>query len=195
MKITNPEVDQFIEKTDKWQPELAALRRILLKSNLTESFKWKQPCYTFEDHNIAIIGSLKDCCVLSFFKGALLKDPNEILEKPGSNTQSARLIRFTSVQQITDLEAIINAYVQEALANEKAGKKVAFKKTEEIDFPEELGMFFQQNALLKKAFETLTPGRQRAYVLYFTSAKQSKTRISRIEKCIPSILNGKGLGE
>ncbi|MBL4675158.1 MAG: DUF1801 domain-containing protein [Mucilaginibacter sp.] len=189
----NPKVDDFIVKAKKWPGELKELRRILLSSGLAEEMKWRAPCYTFNNANIAIIGELKDCCVLSFFKGALLHDEAGILTKPGENTQSARIVKFTSVIDIIRLESTLISYIREAIENEKAGKTVDFKQNHELVFAEELIVMMQQIPALKSAFEALTPGRQRAYNIYFLAPKQSKTRLSRIESCLPKILAGKGL--
>lgn len=190
----NPRVDRvFFSKPLKWQAELEQLREILLDCGLTEELKWEQPCYTFEKNNIAIIGELKDCCILSFFKGALLNDAKGILTKPGENTQAGRVIRFTDIQKIVELQSVLEAYIYEAVEIEKAGLKVDFKSISEHTIPEEFQNKLNENLNLKTAFEALTPGRQRAYLLHFSQPKQSKTRESRIEKCAPQILDGKGL--
>lgn len=191
----NPSVNGFIRKNKKWQPELEALRMIALDCQLTEEVKWRSPCYTFEGHNIAIMIPLKEYCAFSFFKGVLLKDANGILDTPGENTQSARLIRFTSVQEIVEMEPILKAYIQEAIEVEKAGLKVAFKKSTEFPVPEEFQNKLNETPALKTAFDALTPGRQRAYLLHFSAPKQSKTRESRVEKSIQQILDGKGLDD
>jgi uncharacterized protein YdeI (YjbR/CyaY-like superfamily) len=189
----NPEVDDFIAKAIKWPDELKELRRILLSSGLTEEIKWRAPCYTLNNANIAIIGELKDCCVLSFFKGSLLQDEAGILTKPGENTQSARTVKVTSVGEVVQLEPVLKAYICEAIANEQAGKTVDFKQKHQLELADELLVKMKEIPALKTAFEALTPGRQRAYNLYFTAPKQSKTRFSRIEACMPKILAGKGL--
>jgi uncharacterized protein YdeI (YjbR/CyaY-like superfamily) len=190
----NPRVDRvFFGKPRKWQEELEQLRAILLDCGLTEELKWEQPCYTFEKNNIAVIGEFKDCCILSFFKGALLNDAKEILSKPGENTQAGRVIRFTDVKKILELELVLKAYIYEAVEVEKAGLKVEFKSISEHKIPEEFQNKLDENPTLKTAFKALTPGRQRAYLLHFSQPKQSKTRESRIEKCMPQILSGKGL--
>jgi len=168
------------------------LRSILLDCGLTEELKWGAPCYRFQQTNLAIIGEFKEYCVLSFFKGALLSDDKSVLEKPGEHTQSARIIRFTSVHQITEMEPILKAYIYEAIEVEKAGLKPNFKKNPE-PIPEEFQKRINKMSALKKAFNALTPGKQRGYILYFSSPKQSKTRESRIEKCLPQILKGQGL--
>lgn len=189
----NCEVDDFIAKATKWPDELKELRRILLSSGLTEEIKWRAPCYTIDKGNLAIIGELKDCCVLSFFKGALLQDEAGILTKPGENTQSARAVKITSVDEIIRLEPTLKAYICEAIENEKAGKTVDFKEKHELELADELLWKMKEMPALKVAFDALTPGRQRAYNLYFTAPKQSKTRFSRIEACMPKIMAGKGL--
>jgi uncharacterized protein YdeI (YjbR/CyaY-like superfamily) len=189
----NAKVDAYLSKAKKWRKELDQLRKIILDCGLSEELKWGSPCYTFQKNNIVIIGELKDCCVLSFFKGSLLNDANGILLKPGENTQGARLIRFTNVPEIVKMEPILKAYIYEAIELEKAGLKVDFKEKTELIFPEELQKKLDKIPALKAAFNALTPGRQRAYNLYFSAPKQSKTREARVEKCMPKILNGKGL--
>jgi len=162
---------------------------------LSEELKWGSPCYTFEKKNVVIISKFKEYCTLSFFKGALLKDTNEILQAPGKNSQSVRLIKFTNVQEIRNVEAVLKNYIYEAIEIEKAGLKVNFKENTELVYPEELQIKLKGNLDFKRAFNALTPGRQRAYNLYFTAAKQSKTRISRIENCVHKILAGKGIND
>lgn len=169
------------------------LRRILLDTELTEEVKWSVPCYTYQNSNVAMVSALKEYCALSFFKGVLLKDPHAILVPPGPNSQSDRLIRFTNVDQVLELEAILKAYVAEAIAVEKAGLKVEYKDTSQFDFPDELLSVFEEDPAFAAAFEALTPGRQRGYLLHFSSAKQSKTRTSRIEKHMSRIFEGKGM--
>ncbi len=191
----NPKVDTFLSKAKKWQKELEKLRMIILDCGLTEELKWDSPCYTFQKSNVVIIGELKECCVLSFFKGSLLNDANGILVQQTENMQSGRIVPFTSVREIEKLEPILKAYIYEAIEIEKAGLKVNFKKTSEFTVPEEFQKKLDKNAALKKAFDALTPGRQRAYLLYFAAPKQSKTRESRIEKYTQQILDGKGLNE
>jgi uncharacterized protein YdeI (YjbR/CyaY-like superfamily) len=191
----NPRVDQYLSTVEKWQEELRALRKILLECGLIEELKWGAPCYSFQNTNVAIIGGLKEYCVLSFFKGALLQDTEDILMKPGDNTQSARLIRFTNVREILGMEPLLKAYIYEAIEVEKAGLKVKLKKIKEHFIPEEFQKKLNKSQELKKAFETLTPGRQRAYLLYFSSPKQAKTRETRIEKYMKQILKGKGINE
>ena len=190
----NPKVDVYLSKTKQWQAEIAKLRTIILDGQLTEELKWGKPCYMFQDSNLLIIQGFKEYCALMFCKGALLKDPNRLLVKPGENTQAGRQIRFTNLQGIVELEPVLKAYIHEAIEAEKAGLKVDFKKNPE-PVPEELQNKFEEIPALKTAFEALTPGRQRAYILYFSAPKQSKTRESRIEKCMPQILNGKGLND
>jgi uncharacterized protein YdeI (YjbR/CyaY-like superfamily) len=191
---TNPKVDAHLTKAKKWQPEFKKLRTILLGSKLAEELKWGKPCYTFEKSNLVIMYGLKESCALGFLKGALLKDPKGILIKPGENSQSNRYIKFTNVREIARMEPILKAYIQEAIEAEKSGLKVEFKKNPE-PVPEELQNNLDKTPALKTAFNALTPGRQRGYILYFSAPKQSKTRESRIEKCIPQILNGKGLND
>ena len=189
----NPKVDAHLNKEKKWQPEMAKLRSIILDCQLTEDFKWAKPCYTFQGGNIAVLCRLKECCALGFLKGALLKDPKGILQKPGEHSQSMRWMKFTSVDEIAKLEPTVKAYLREAIAAEKAGLEVVFRKPSDFKIPEELKNKFGTNSALKKAFESLTPGRQRAYVIYFSAPKQSTTRDSRIEKSTPQILAGKGM--
>ncbi|MCY8997153.1 YdeI/OmpD-associated family protein [Bacillus inaquosorum] len=187
---TNPKVDEFLSKATKWKEEYEKLRNICLDFELTEEFKWKHPCYTFNSKNIVLIHGFKEYCALLFHKGALIKDD---LIQQTENVQAARQIRFTNVQEIVEMETILKAYIHEAIEVEKAGLEVDFKKDTEYKIPEELQNKFDQIPALKAAFEALTPGRQRAYILYFSQAKQSKTRESRIEKYMEKILNGKGL--
>ncbi|WP_182070587.1 YdeI/OmpD-associated family protein [Bacillus haynesii] len=192
---TNPKVDEFLNKTEKWKEEFEKLRQIVLDCGLNEDFKWKHPCYTFEKKNIVLIHGFKEYCALLFHKGALLKDPNGILIQQTENVQAARQIRFTNVQEIAEMETILKAYINEAIEVEKAGLQVNFKKGAEYTIPEELQKKFAEIPALKTAFEELTPGRQRAYILYFSKPKQSKTRESRIEKYTQQILDGKGLND
>lgn len=191
----NTKVDQYLSKAEKWQPELEQLRSILLDCGLMEELKWGAPCYSFQKNNVVIIGELKASCVLSFFKGALLSDTHGILLKPGENTQAARIIPFTSVREITELEPILKAYIYEAIEVEKAGLKVDFHQPAERLIPAEFQSKSDQIPALKAAFEALTPGRQRAYLLYFSTPKQSRTRAARVEKCMQQILGGKGLND
>jgi uncharacterized protein YdeI (YjbR/CyaY-like superfamily) len=191
----NPKVDAFLAKVEKWQEELQALRLIILDCGLTEELKWGSPCYSFQKTNIVIIGGLKESCVLSFFKGSLLSDADGILIQPGENTQTVRIVRFTHTRDIVRLENVLKAYLYEAIEVEKAGLKVKLAKSDELIIPEELQFKMDQIPALKAAFYALTPGRQRAYVLYFSAPRQSKMRTSRVEKCIPQILNGVGLND
>ncbi|PEC47016.1 YdeI/OmpD-associated family protein [Priestia megaterium] len=191
----NPKVNEFLNKAKKWKEEYETLRKIVLDCELTEDFKWMNPCYTFEKKNIVLMHGFKEYCALLFPKGSLLQDSHGILIQQTENVQGARQIRFTNVQEIAEKEAILKAYIDEAIEVEKAGLKVQVKKPEELIIPDELQHKFDEIPALKDAFTTLTPGRQRAYILHFSAAKQSKTRESRIEKCIPNILNGKGLND
>ncbi|MDR4219896.1 hypothetical protein CN890_28080 [Priestia megaterium] len=191
----NPKVDEFLTKAKKWKEEYETLRKIVLDCELAEDFKWMNPCYTFEKKNVVLMHGFKEYCALLFPKGSLLQDSHGILIQQTENVQGARQIRFTNVQEIVEKEAILKAYIYEAIEVEKAGLKVKAKKPEELSIPEELQHKFDEIPALKTAFTTLTPGRQRAYILYFSGAKQSKTRESRIEKCIPNILTGKGLND
>lgn len=191
----NPKVDFFFEDAGQWQEEFKALRTIALSTELVEDLKWGCPCYTFEGKNIFLIHGFKEYCALLFFKGALMKDPDHILIRQTENVQAARQVRFTDVQQINDLKEILRSYMFEAVEIEESGAKVEMKKTKEFEMPEEFQNKLEQDPALKEAFESLTPGRQRAYLLHFSSAKQSKTREARIEKNIPQILTGKGLND
>jgi uncharacterized protein YdeI (YjbR/CyaY-like superfamily) len=191
----NPKVDEFLSKAKKWKEEYEKLRNIVLDCELTEEFKWMHPCYTFEKKNIVLIHGFKEYCALLFHKGALLQDAHGILIQQTENVQAARQIRFTNVQEIVEMETILKAYIYEAIEVEKAGLEVNFKKNTEFIIPEELQNKFDEIPALKTAFEALTPGRQRAYILYFSGPKQSKTRQSRVEKCMQQILNGKGLND
>lgn len=193
MDNVNPKVDAYLAKAKSWQQELRQLRAIALDCKLDEAFKWGTPCYTHEGANIVLMHTFKDYCALLFFKGALMKDPKGILIQQTKNTQAARQIRFTGVQDIVKLEAAIKAYVREAIKVEQAGLKVAFKETAEFDMPAEFQSKLDRMPELKKAFESLTPGRQRAYLLHFSEARQSATRSARVDKCTPRILDGKGL--
>lgn len=189
----NPKVDEFIRNATKWKAEFEALRKIVLDCGLTEDFKWMHPCYTYENKNVVLIHGFKEYCALLFHKGALLQDTHGILIRQTEHVQAARQIRFTNVQEIIEMEPILKAYIHEAIEVEKAGLKVDGSKKAELTIPEELQKKFAEMPALKTAFEALTPGRQRAYILYFSKPKQSKTRESRIEKYVPHILNGKGL--
>ncbi len=203
----NPKVDQYLIdgcgrcplggtpqcKVNDWREELELLREIVLDCGLTEELKWSVPCYTFQKKNILIVSALKDYASVSFFKGSLLQDTEGLLVAPGKNTQAARLIKFTSRQKITEWEQVLKRYIFEAIEVEKAGLQVDFKKKKELVYPAELQEKMSTDAAFAAAFDALTPGRQRGYVLYFSSAKQSKTRESRIDKYIPWILEGKGM--
>ncbi|HEX6171534.1 MAG TPA: YdeI family protein [Chitinophagaceae bacterium] len=191
----NPKVDWFFSKDTKWQKEYEKLRMIILDCGLIEELKWGCPCYTFENTNIVLIHGFKDYCALLFFKGALLNDPNGILIQQTKNVQSARQIRFTNVKEIVKMEKILKAYVYEAIEVERAGLKVKLKKTSDFKMPEEFQNKLNKNKALKTAFEKLTPGRQRAYIFYFSQPKQSKTREVRVEKYLKQIVSGKGLDD
>ena len=195
MNRMNPKVDAYLSKAKKWQEEFEKLRTIILDCGLTEELKWGDPCYTFQKSNIVLIHGFKEYCALLFFKGALLKDAKGILIQQTENVQAARQIRFTNVREIVKMKPILKAYIHEAIEAEKAGLKVNFKKTTEFRIPEEFQKKLDKIPALKTAFDALTPGRQRAYILYFSAPKQSKTRESRIEKCMQQILKGKGLND
>lgn len=188
----NAKVDEYIRKAKNWQAEIIQLRSILLDCGLAEEFKWRTPCYSYQGANILLIGSFKEYCTLSFFKGTLLQDANCFLSKPGENSQAVRFFKFSTLQQIHELQPIIKNYIYEAIELEKAGLKVQFKSNLELELVEELQIVLDKNLALKTAFEALTPGRQRGYNLYFSGSKLSKTRESRIKKYIPRILDGKG---
>lgn len=191
----NYKVDEFLSKAKQWKDEFISLRNIILDCELTEDFKWKHPCYTLEGKNIVLIHGFKEYCALQFHKGALLKDTNQILIQQTENVQAARQLRFKSVKEIDEMKTTIKAYIQEAIEIEKAGLKVDLKEHTEYIIPEELHNKFEETPALKTAFEALTPGRQRAYIFYFSQAKQSKTRETRIEKYKQQILDGKGLND
>ena len=195
MNRMNPKVDFYFNKAKKWQEELEKLRMILLACGLTEELKWGVPCYTFQKSNIVLIHVFKEYCALLFFKGALLDDANNILVQQTKNVQAARQIRFTNIREIVEMETILKAYIHEAIEVENAGLKVSLKKTTEFNIPEEFQNKLDEISALKTAFSALTPGRQRGYILYFSAAKQSKTRESRVEKYMQQILNGKGLDD
>ena len=191
----NPKVDFYFDKATRWHKELEQLRTIVLDCGLTEELKWGVPCYQFERRNIVLIHVFKEYCALLFFKGALLNDTTGILVQQTENVQAARQIRFTNAQEIINLKKMLKAYIYEAIEVEKAGLKVHFKKPAEFRMVEEFQKKLDKNTALKTAFAALTPGRQRAYLLHFSAPKQSKTRESRVEKCMPQILNGKGLND
>jgi uncharacterized protein YdeI (YjbR/CyaY-like superfamily) len=179
----------------KWQKETARLRKIALDCYLTEELKWGKPCFTFEKKNVAIVIPLKESCALSFFEGALLKDPKHMLESIGEHTQAGRWIKFTSLKGIMALQSTLRDYLYEAIAIEESGKKVALKKPSEYAIPEELQTRLDDNSVLRAAFEALTPGRRKSYIFHISSAKQSKTRVARADKCVPMILSGRGFNE
>jgi uncharacterized protein YdeI (YjbR/CyaY-like superfamily) len=189
---TSPQVDEYLKKVKKWQEESKKLRRIVLDCGLTEESKWGKPCYTFQNSNVVIIQGFKEYCALLFCKGTLLKDANRILIQQTENVQAARQLRFTNAREIAEMEPILKAYIREAVEVEKAGLEVSYKKTSEFAVPAELQTKLDATPALKEAFEALTPGRQRAYLLYFAAPKQSKTREARIEKYTPQILKGQG---
>jgi len=189
----NPKVDAFIANAKKWREELTKMSAILLDSELTEEFKWSQPCYTFQGKNVIVLGPMKDSCAFAFFKGALLQDVHGVLTRPGLHSQSTRWIKFTSVREIADMKAILKAYIREAIQIEKSGLKVKLKKTSDLKIHEELQLMLDEFPDFKKAFEALTPGRQRAYIYHFSAPKQSKTREARVRKFMPHILKDKGL--
>lgn len=195
MNSMNPKVDFFFDKEKQWQKEVEKLRTIVLDCGLTEELKWGCPCYMFQKSNIVLIHTFKEYCALLFFKGALLNDPKGILVQQTKNVQSARQIRFTNLKEIVKLESILKAYIYEAIEVEKLGLKVSFKAKTELVYPEEFQKKLNKSRTLKTAFEALTPGRQRAYNLYFSAPKQSKTRESRVEKYVKQILAGKGLND
>lgn len=191
----NPKCDFYFDKNEQWQKEIEKLRDIVLDCGLTEELKWGCPCYMYNDGNLVLIHVFKEYCAILFFKGALLNDPNGILVQQTENVQAARQMRFTNLKEIVKLEATIKAYIYEAIEVEKAGLKVPLKETKEFPMVEEFGVKLNKNKALKKAFESLTPGRQRAYLLHFSSAKQAKTREARVDKYIPQILAGKGIDD
>jgi uncharacterized protein YdeI (YjbR/CyaY-like superfamily) len=191
----NPKVDAFLKREDHWRAEFVKLRAILLDCGLTEDLKWGQPCYAIDGKNVALIHGFKEYCAILFHKGALLKDPKHVLIQQTKNVQSARQIRFTSVEEVTKLAKTVKAYLLEAIAVERAGLKVEFKKTEDMEMPEEFASKLAANAKLKAAFASLTPGRQRGYIFHFSQPKLSKTRTARVEKQIPRILDGLGFDD
>jgi uncharacterized protein YdeI (YjbR/CyaY-like superfamily) len=191
----NPKVDKFLREAEKWREEMTKLRTIILDCPLTEELKWGHPCYALGDRNVVLIHGFKEYCAILFMKGALLKDPKGILIQQTENVQAARQIRFTNVREIVKMAAVLKAYIKEAIEVEKAGLKVNYKKHSDYEIPEELQKKLDEMPALKAAFEALTPGRQRGYILYFSAAKQSQTRVSRIEKCVDLIFDGKGLND
>ena len=191
----NPKVDFYFSKNARWQPELEHLRHLVLGSGLTEVLKWGVPCYTFQESNVVLLHAFKEYCALLFVKGSLLKDPGGVLVQQTSNTQAARQVRFTQVAEIVAQEALLRSYLEEAVTVEKAGLQMSFKPTTDYSVPEEFQARLVELPALKTAFQALTPGRQRAYLLYFAAPVQAKTRASRVAKCLPQILNGKGLND
>jgi len=195
MNSMNPKVDEYLRKAQKWHEEIEKLRMIVLDCGLTEELKWSVPCYTFQNNNVVLIHVFKEYCALLFFKGALLQNADGILIRQSENVQASRQVRFTNLREIVVMESILKACIYEAIEVEKAGLKVDFKKTREFTVTEEFQKKTDENPALKAAFDALTPGRQRAYLLYFSAPKQSKTRETRVEKCVQHILNGKGLND
>jgi uncharacterized protein YdeI (YjbR/CyaY-like superfamily) len=191
----NPKVGFYFNKAAKWQKEVQTLRTIILDCGLTEELKWGCPCYMFQQNNIVLIHDFKDYCALLFLKGALLNDADGILIQQTENVQAARQIRFTNIDEVIEREAVIKAYVFEAIEVEKAGLQVVLKKTKDFIIAEEFRNKLDEHPALITAFNALTPGRQKAYLLHFAAPKQAKTREARVEKCIPQILNGKGLND
>jgi uncharacterized protein YdeI (YjbR/CyaY-like superfamily) len=191
----NPKVDAYLKRIEKWREESEKLRNIILDSGLAEELKWGKPCYSFQEHNVVLIQGFKEYCAVLFCKGALLKDPNGILKRIGENTQATRQVRFTSIREIVGMETVLKTFIQEAIELEKAGVEVKYKTTADFTIPEELQKAFDESQAFKAAFAALTPGRQRGYILHFSGAKQSKTRVARVEKWTPQILRGKGLDD
>jgi uncharacterized protein YdeI (YjbR/CyaY-like superfamily) len=195
MNFMNPKVDWYFEKNERWEKEIKKLRTIILDCGLNEELKWGCPCYTHNNSNVCLIHVFKEYCAVLFFKGALLSDANGILIQQTENVQSARQVRFTNLREIVAKEKILKAYIYEAIEVENAGLKVRLKKTSDFKVPGEFQKKLDKSSALKKAFEALTPGRQRAYIFYFSQAKQPKTREARIEKYLKQILSGKGLDD
>jgi uncharacterized protein YdeI (YjbR/CyaY-like superfamily) len=195
MSIMNPKVDWFFDKATKWQKEFEKLRTTILDCGLIEELKWGQPCYTFQNINIVLMHGFKEYCALLFFKGALLNDPNGILIQQTENVQVARQIRFTNVREIVKMERVLKAYIYEAIEVERAGLKIKLKKTSDFKIPEEFQNKLDKMPALQKAFDALTPGRQRGYIFHFSQPKLSKTRAARVEKYLKQILKGKGLDD
>ncbi|MFD2333502.1 YdeI family protein [Cohnella sp. GCM10020058] len=194
-RLTHPKAEEFFNKSKRWKAEYEELREIVMDCGLTEDFKWMHPCYTFQSKNVVLIHGFKEYCALLFHKGALLKDPNGILIQQTENVQAGRQIRFTNVQEIVEQAALLKDYIHDAINVEKSGQEVVFKKQTEFKVADELQREFDDNPALKTAFEALTPGRQRAYLLHFSQPKQAKTREARVEKYKPKILEGKGLDD
>jgi len=195
MVETDPNIDRFLERATSWKTEMLEIRRLCLDSKLREEMKWGKPCYSIQGGNVAITQPFKDYCALMFFKGSLLKDEENILFRVGERSRAAKQLRFTSVEQIREQELIVRAYLSEAIELEKAGAKVDFGIGADIEVPDEFQQMLDDDPQLQQAFESLTPGRQREYLIYFSDAKQSKTRAARVEKFIPHILEGKGFRE
>ncbi len=195
MNGSNSAVDDYFRQAKTWRQELSALRTIILDAGLTEQWKWSAPCYSFAGHNIVIVGAFKESCALTFFKGALLRDPHNILVKPGANTQAARVIRFTDLGEIIPLTSTLKSYLQQAMELEQSGSKVDVPRRAELVLPAELQSKFADLPALETAFMALTPGRQRAYILHFSAAKQTKTRSARIENSVQRILNRQGIND
>jgi uncharacterized protein YdeI (YjbR/CyaY-like superfamily) len=195
MNKMNPKVDGFIGKAKKWRDEFEKLRMICLDCGLTEELKWGKPCYRYQTSNIVLIHGFKEYCAVLFMKGALLRDPNGILIQQTENVQAARQIRFTNLREIVEMEPILKRYIKQAIEIEKVGLEVDYKKTSEFALPEEFRNRLDESPALKEAFDALTPGRQRGYLLYFSAAKQSKTRDARVAKWVQQILDGKGLND
>ncbi|MYM98189.1 YdeI/OmpD-associated family protein [Duganella vulcania] len=191
----NSKVDAYVSKPGKWQEAYKKLRAIAVECDMTEDFKWGHPCYTLDDQNIVLIHGFKEYCALLFFKGALMQDPKGILVQQTKNVQAGRQIRFTSAEEIAKMASTLKSYIREAIKVEQSGAQVEFKETAEFDMPEEFLAKLEESPALQEAFAGLTPGRQRGYLLHFSSAKQAKTRAARVEKCIPHILKGKGLDD
>ncbi|WP_145413666.1 YdeI family protein [Paenibacillus xylanexedens] len=192
---TNPKVDAYLSKIKTWKEESVKLREIILDCDLTEDYKWMHPCYTVNGKNVVLIHGFKEYCAIMFLKGSLLKDPHGILIQQTNNVQGGRQIRFTNLEQIIEQEEILKAYIREAIEVEQAGLKIEKKEVEQFAVPEELQQQFDANPTFQAAFEALTPGRQRAYLYHFSQPKQSKTKTSRIEKCMQPIMEGKGLND
>ena len=191
----HPDVDAYLRSTGRWQDALTRLRSILLDTELTETLKWRRPCYTFDGGNVAMLGGLKEYCVLGFLKGALLEDPDGVLTAPGKDSQSMRQLRITHVEQVAELEPAVRDFVGQAIAIERAGLKIDRKASRELVIPDELAQKFTEMPALKTAFEALTPGRRRGYVLHIEGAKRPETRVARIDRCAPRILEGKGMND
>jgi len=195
MGISNPKADEYVSNTNKWKAEVKALRKVLLSCDLYEEIKWGKLCYSYGKTNVAIVYELKETAGIGFFKGALMKDPNHIMVSPGENSQAVKMIKFKQLSEIESSVNILKNYIDEAIQIEESGLKIQFKEKEELKYPEELLVKFAENRQLEEAFERLTPGRKRAYNLFFTAPKYSQTRVSRIEKHIDRIVEGKGLAD